>query len=116
MKSARPKVVHEVAGTPMVCHVLSAARTLEPVRIVLVVGYGAEEVQKVVGTGVETVIQSEQRGTGHALLQARDSAGGAAGTVMVLYGDTPLITPETLSHLVEHHAQTRPAITALTCR
>jgi bifunctional UDP-N-acetylglucosamine pyrophosphorylase/glucosamine-1-phosphate N-acetyltransferase len=115
MKSTRPKVVHEVAGEPMLRHVLAVARQLAPARMVVVVGYGADQVRAAVGNGVEFMVQAEQLGTGHAVLQARDGLAGVAETVMVLYGDTPLITPQTLGRLLEHHQATRPALTALTC-
>jgi bifunctional UDP-N-acetylglucosamine pyrophosphorylase/glucosamine-1-phosphate N-acetyltransferase len=115
MKSARPKVVHEVAGEPMIRHVLAAARQLDPARIAVVIGYGADQVRAAVGDGVEFIVQAEQLGTGHAVLQTRDGLAGAAETVMVLYGDTPLITPQSLRRLLEHHQATQPALTALTC-
>src|SRR5437016_3641545 len=70
MRSRWPKVLHPLVGQPMVCHVLRALAPLAPARTVLVVGYGAAQVQAAIGPGVEYVVQAEQLGTGHAALQA----------------------------------------------
>ena len=102
MRSALPKVLHEAAGKPLLEHVLNAASALEPHRLLVVVGHGGEAVrQRFAGRGVEFVEQSEQRGTGHALLCARPALEGEAGPLLVLYGDQPLVGVDTLRGLVE---------------
>jgi bifunctional UDP-N-acetylglucosamine pyrophosphorylase/glucosamine-1-phosphate N-acetyltransferase len=116
MKSDLPKVMHPLAGRPMVQFVMDAARALEPASLVAVVGYGADLVRQALGEGTATVAQEQQLGTGHALLQAEGSVAGRAGTVLVLYGDTPLIRPRTLRQLVEHHQADGAAVTLLTFR
>ncbi len=96
MKSALPKVLHPVCGRPMAAYVLDAARALEPERIIVVVGYGGAEVRAALGApGVTFVEQLDQLGTGHAVKLCRESAAGSA-EVMVLNGDSPLISSETL--------------------
>lgn len=114
MKSDRPKVLHSVAGEPMICHVVAAARALEPTRLALVVGHGEGEVRRALGDELVYVGQREQLGTGHAAAQARAAVARSADTVMVLYGDTPLVTPELLRRLLDSHLATRPALTLLT--
>lgn len=116
MKSALPKVLHPLVGRPMVCFVLDAARALEPVSLAVVVGYGAEQVRRAVGNGVLCVTQAEQLGTGHAVRQAEAAIAGQADDVLVLYGDTPLIRPETLRQLVAHHQAAGAVATLLTFR
>ncbi len=100
MKSQLPKVCHALGGKPMVQHVVETARTLTD-RITVVVGHGAEQVQAVLAdSGVEFVLQSEQLGTGHAVAQALPNI-SPDDTVLVLYGDVPLIRQNTLEHLLE---------------
>jgi bifunctional UDP-N-acetylglucosamine pyrophosphorylase/glucosamine-1-phosphate N-acetyltransferase len=116
MKSELPKVMHPLAGRPMVRFVVDAARALEPDNLIVVVGYGADLVRQSVGDEVMYVTQEEQLGTGHAVQQAEPVAAGRAETVLVLYGDTPLIRPETLQQIVGHHQSAGAAVTALTSR
>ena len=116
MRSDLPKVMHPLAGRPMVRHVLDAARALEPANLAVVVGYGADLVRQALGDEIVYVIQAEQLGTGHAVQQARDAAAGQAGIVLVLYGDTPLIRPETLRQMVDYHRTAGAAATLLTFR
>ncbi len=116
MKSALPKVLHPLAGRPMVRFVLEAACALEPANLVVVVGYGAEQVRRAVGDDVLYVTQTEQLGTGHAVRQAEAAIAGRAEQVLVLYGDTPLIRPETLRRLVAHHQAEGAVATLLTFR
>jgi bifunctional UDP-N-acetylglucosamine pyrophosphorylase/glucosamine-1-phosphate N-acetyltransferase len=116
IKSGLPKVLHPLAGRPMVQFVVDAARALAPERLTVVVGEGADQVRETVGESVTYALQSERLGTGHALQQAREAAAGRADTVLVLYGDTPLIRPETLGRMVTHHAQAGAAATILTFR
>lgn len=103
MKSARPKVVHEVLGRPMVSWVAEAAREAGAERLVVVVGNGAEQVTALFAgdEAVECVMQEERLGTGHAVRVALDASAVAEGPVLVLCGDTPLLRPETLKRLVE---------------
>jgi len=99
MNSDLPKVLHQVAGVPMVVHSIKAAAAIEAERIVVVTGHGAAQVTKAVqdwNPDTDTVEQTEQLGTAHAVLQARDALAGFSGDVIVLYGDTPFIRPETL--------------------
>ena len=114
MRSRHPKVLHPVAGVPMIQHVIRAARELHPDHIVAVVGYGAEEVRKALEDDVLCVEQPQQLGTGHAVLQTRRVLEEQADAILVLYGDVPLITADTLKRLLGHHAETRPVITMLT--
>ena len=116
MKSALPKVVHRVGGKPMAAHVVAAAAAAGAGRTIAVVGFGAEEVRRELGDGLEYVIQSEQLGTGHAVLQAADKLAGYGGTVMVLCGDTPLLQAETLSALWRSHRHSGRSATVLTAR
>jgi bifunctional UDP-N-acetylglucosamine pyrophosphorylase/glucosamine-1-phosphate N-acetyltransferase len=116
MKSALPKVLHPLAGRPMLEYVLDAARALDPAALVLVVGEGADQVRRTLGDGITYAVQAEQLGTGHAVQQARDAGAGRADTVLVLYGDTPLIRPETLRRMVAEHEATGAVATILTFR
>lgn len=116
MNSGKPKVLHPVAGVPMVSHVLQAAAALDPSQLVVVVGHGAEEVRASLGNEPTYAKQVEQLGTAHAVLQARDHVADTIDAILVLYSDTPLITAGTLTAMRERHAATRPAITMLTTR
>ncbi len=101
MRSGLPKVLHTLAGRPMILHVLATATQLEPVAIHVVFNPHAPEVKKACENyAVNWVEQAEQRGTGHALLQAMPQIPGEAD-VLVLYGDTPLVDAEVLRHLVD---------------
>ena len=100
MNSDLPKVLHEIAGAPMLVHAMKSGAALEPERTVVVAGHGAELVEKAAKAydpDVTVVIQAEQLGTGHAVRQARDALAGFDGDALVLYGDTPFIRPETLA-------------------
>jgi bifunctional UDP-N-acetylglucosamine pyrophosphorylase/glucosamine-1-phosphate N-acetyltransferase len=100
MKSQLPKVLHRVAGKPLLEHVVQTAQSLQPHAIHVVVGHGAEEVQKALAShDLNWVQQTEQLGTGHAVLQAMPSV-AQDSTVLVLYGDVPLITTQTLETLI----------------
>ena len=107
MKSDLPKVLHRIGAVPMVGHALAAARSLDPQRVVVVAGHGAEAVTKAVGKLDETAqiaLQTEQLGTGHAVAQALPLLDGFAGRVIVLYGDTPFISEDTLAAMAGHDA------------
>lgn len=114
MKSALPKVLHSIGGKPMVEHVLAAAHTAGAKRKVVVVGFGAESVETVLGTQAEYVVQAEQLGTGHAVMQAGELLQGFDGTIMVLCGDTPLLTGKTLDKLFAEHQHAKASATVLT--
>ncbi|TQS72406.1 bifunctional UDP-N-acetylglucosamine diphosphorylase/glucosamine-1-phosphate N-acetyltransferase GlmU [Rhodobacteraceae bacterium] len=107
MNSDTPKVLHPVGRAPLVAHALAAGRALEPERIVVVTGHGAQAVEVAVAEWApqaECVLQSEQLGTGHAVAQALPRLDGFTGRVIVLYGDTPFIQSETLERLVQSTA------------
>lgn len=114
MKSKLYKVLHPVCGTPMVGHVLQTVEQVNVGRAIVVVGHGAKDVQAYVGDRAEFVLQAEQLGTGHAVMQAKDLLAGEHGTTIVICGDTPLVTPETLEKLIKLHEQTEAAATILT--
>jgi bifunctional UDP-N-acetylglucosamine pyrophosphorylase/glucosamine-1-phosphate N-acetyltransferase len=115
MNSNLPKVLHPVLGRPMVDHVLDAVRAAGVPRVVVVVGHRAEQVRAALaGRNVEFALQAEQLGTGHAVLQTKPLLGGHRGTGLVLCGDTPLLTPETLGDLLATHRDTGAAATVLT--
>lgn len=116
MKSALPKVLHQVGGRPMLAHVLAAATDAGAARSIAVVGFGADQVKEVIGDAAEFVIQAEQLGTGHAVMQAAPALAGHSGTVMVLCGDTPLLTPELLEKLYTAHRDAGATATVLTAR
>jgi bifunctional UDP-N-acetylglucosamine pyrophosphorylase/glucosamine-1-phosphate N-acetyltransferase len=116
MKSDLPKVLHPLAGRPMVQYVVESARSLEPNHMAVVVGYGADLVRQTLGDEVAYATQAERLGTGHAVQQAAKGVAGRAGTVLVLYGDTPLIQPDTLRLMVAHHEATGAAATILSFR
>ncbi|HDR8968343.1 TPA: bifunctional UDP-N-acetylglucosamine diphosphorylase/glucosamine-1-phosphate N-acetyltransferase GlmU, partial [Burkholderia vietnamiensis] len=101
MRSALPKVLHPLAGRPLLSHVIATARTLQPSRLVVVVGHGAEQVQAAVAApDVQFAVQAEQLGTGHAVRQALPLLDPAQPT-LVLYGDVPLTRATTLKRLVD---------------
>lgn len=99
MKSAKPKVMHEVGGRPMISHLLGTVGTLDPEKIVVVTSPNMETVQKEVAPA-EIAIQKEALGTGHAVAAALDSLAGFTGDVLILYGDTPLIEADTLRQMI----------------
>jgi bifunctional UDP-N-acetylglucosamine pyrophosphorylase/glucosamine-1-phosphate N-acetyltransferase len=101
MKSGRAKVLHEVAGRPMLAYPLEAAQALSPQRLVVVVGQGEELVRERFEDRAVFVAQEEPRGTGHAVLAAREVLQGFAGDVMILCGDTPLLREGTLRRMRE---------------
>ena len=124
MKSATPKVLHPVAGRSLVGHVIEAASTLEPAHLVVVVGHGRDEVTahvEEIAPWAITVVQEEQNGTGHAVRIALAALAGRGistsdGPVVVLTGDTPLLTGRTLVSLLLEHESTGSTATVLTAR
>lgn len=120
MKSKRPKVLHEICGRSMLGHVLAAVGELEPQRTTVVVGHGRDQVGghlKEVAPGVTTAVQHEQNGTGHAVRIAVEALRGEgvelSGTVVLAYGDTPLLRGRTLADLVGAHEKAGNAVTVL---
>jgi len=109
MRSHLPKVLHKVCGRPLLTYVLEAVKKAGVERIVVVVGFGAEQVVPVAKVYGEIVYQEQQLGTAHALLQAEKVLAGFAGDILVLGGDTPLITSTTLARLIETHQSQQPA-------
>ncbi|MGR3659842.1 MAG: bifunctional UDP-N-acetylglucosamine diphosphorylase/glucosamine-1-phosphate N-acetyltransferase GlmU [Paracoccaceae bacterium] len=104
MNSDLPKMLHKVGGLPLFAHALSAAVALEAEKTILIVGHGAQAVSaaaREIDPDIEIVEQSEQRGTGHAVAQARSALADSDGDVVVLYGDTPFVRPETLQAMTE---------------
>lgn len=114
MKSKTPKVLHEVAGLPMISHVLARLSELGVDRKIVVVGVGQDQVRAKLGDACEYVVQEEQLGTAHAIMQAKDLLAGAEGLTLIICGDTPLLTTETLAALVEKHKNEGAAATILT--
>lgn len=114
MKSRLPKVLHKAAGKPMVQHVLDAAKVAGARRQIVVTGFGGAMVREAIGSQAECVVQEEQLGTGHAVLQAKELLAGEKGTLMVLCGDTPLLTPAALEKLAHEHEQQHAKATILT--
>lgn len=116
MKSKLYKVLHEVCGKPMVKHILDLLHKIQVDRTVVVVGHGAGMVKDVLGDQVEYVIQEQQLGTGHAVLQAADLLENLEGTTLILYGDTPLLTEQTIRNLIQTHTEKQAAGTLLTAQ
>jgi bifunctional UDP-N-acetylglucosamine pyrophosphorylase/glucosamine-1-phosphate N-acetyltransferase len=108
MESDLPKVLHRLGGAPMLWHALAAGRALEPERVVVVTGHGAAAVARAAQDYDETaecVVQDPQQGTAHAVAQAAPLLADAGGEVVVLYGDTPFLRPETLERLIAARAR-----------
>ena len=118
MKSDVHKVLHPIAGRPMLEHVLAAVSTLKPERLVVVVGNGHEQLNGLVSTyGGIIVVQEPQLGTGHAVQQAEDALAGFEGDVLILYGDTPFVESATMGRMLERlHGEDDPAIVVLASR
>ncbi|MFJ7238381.1 bifunctional UDP-N-acetylglucosamine diphosphorylase/glucosamine-1-phosphate N-acetyltransferase GlmU [Streptomyces olivaceus] len=118
MKSATPKVLHELCGRSLVGHVLAAAGELDPENLVAVVGHAREKVTAhlaEIAPDLRTAVQEQQNGTGHAVRVGLEVLGGAVdGTVVVVCGDTPLLTGETLRALAATHSADGNAVTVLT--
>jgi bifunctional UDP-N-acetylglucosamine pyrophosphorylase / glucosamine-1-phosphate N-acetyltransferase len=117
LKSKHPKVLHEVGGKPLLAHVIAAATKVVPAHDVFaIIGHEADRVRSAVAaSGVGFVLQQEQRGTGHALIVAREAL-APYDLVIVLYGDAPLITSKTIEQLRDFHLSKKAAMTILTAR
>ncbi len=116
MKSVRPKVLHHVAGRPMIDYVLRAAASLNPATTTVIVGHMKESLRQGLAAypGLSFATQEPQLGTGHALLQAAPVLEGKTGVVLLLSGDVPLLKRHTLARLLEAHEQSAAAATVLT--
>jgi bifunctional UDP-N-acetylglucosamine pyrophosphorylase / glucosamine-1-phosphate N-acetyltransferase len=116
MKSAVPKVLHRVAGVPMIEHVLATARTLQPRSITIVVGHQGDTLQEALSThpNLVVVVQEPQLGTAHALLTTETALRQATGTVLLLSGDVPLLSSDTLKALVARHETAHAAVSVVT--
>jgi bifunctional UDP-N-acetylglucosamine pyrophosphorylase/glucosamine-1-phosphate N-acetyltransferase len=115
MRSGRPKILHALGGRPLVHYPVALAQSVGVAGTVVVVAPGAEAVRAALAElGSHFVEQSEPRGTGHALLQARPALGDSATELLLLYGDVPLLTPETLAALLHRHRGRRAAATVVT--
>lgn len=114
MKSKLYKVLHPVAGKPMVEHVVGQVEAAGSDRIVTIVGFGAEQVKEHLGDRSEYALQAEQLGTGHAVLQAESLLKDKDGITLVICGDTPLLTAETLNDLFDYHQEKGAKVTILT--
>src|SRR4051794_35281072 len=117
MKSATPKVLHTMCGRTLLGHVLAAIEPLRAPRTLIVLGHERPQVEKFLAEAApvaEVVVQDEQQGTGHAARMALDALPDLEGTVLVMHGDTPLFTTETLTAVLARHAETRADATMLT--
>ncbi|HEV8490858.1 MAG TPA: bifunctional UDP-N-acetylglucosamine diphosphorylase/glucosamine-1-phosphate N-acetyltransferase GlmU [Candidatus Angelobacter sp.] len=115
LKSGRAKVLHEIGGQPLLAHVIKAAQQVVPAEhIHVIVGHQAESVRAAIAPmGVKFVLQADQRGTGHAIMCAREHVAGYRN-ILVLSGDVPLIRPETIARLRDFHLGKKAAMTILT--
>jgi bifunctional UDP-N-acetylglucosamine pyrophosphorylase/glucosamine-1-phosphate N-acetyltransferase len=111
MRSKLPKVLHSLAGKPLVWHALETMKGLTDLPPVLVVGYRADDVQKVVGDVVTYALQKEQLGTGHAVASARSQLEGKADILLVTFADMPLLRKESLERLIALHHQSDSLVT-----
>jgi bifunctional UDP-N-acetylglucosamine pyrophosphorylase/glucosamine-1-phosphate N-acetyltransferase len=117
MKSELPKVLHAVGGEPMIVRILRTASEFRPTTTTVVVGHMADLVRDTVGKvfpDASSVVQEPQLGTAHALLQAEPPLEGQTGTVVLLYGDVPMLSTDSIARLLAHHQQTGAAATVLT--
>lgn len=114
MKSEMPKVIHKVNGIPMVSKIINVLAGLNPEENILILGHKKDEVLKVVGENCDYVLQTEQLGTGHAVIQAKEKLQNYDGDVMILCGDTPLLKEETLKELYQFHKNNQADTTILT--
>ncbi len=115
MRSRLPKVLHTIAGRPMIQYTLDAVKDLSEDKPVLVIGHAAEAVREALGDAVTYVVQEPQLGTGHAVLQTRERLEGQADHVLALYGDMPLLSSATLHSLLGTYESHAAPITMLTC-
>ena len=114
MKSDLHKVLHPIAGRPMLEHLLASAAQLEPQRQVVIVGSGRDQLEAALGDRAALAVQEPQHGTGHAVQQAEGALAGFSGDVLILYGDVPFVRPETMRAMIERlHGEDDPAVVVL---
>ncbi|EQB62729.1 MAG: Bifunctional protein GlmU [candidate division Zixibacteria bacterium RBG-1] len=115
MNSKLPKVLHKIAGKPLISHVISTAKSLGIKRIIVVIGYKGELVKKALAKDkVEIVWQKKQLGTGHALMQTQKLLKNFSDTILVLCGDVPFLSTESIIHLLQEHINKKAQATVLT--
>lgn len=114
MKSKMPKVLHKVCGKPLSKWVIDASEAAGADKVCAVVGHKAETVKEVLGDVCKFALQAEQKGTGHAVMQAIDVIKNSKGEVVILNGDTPLITAETINKAIEYHKNNGNQATVIT--
>jgi len=102
MKSNLPKVLHNLAGKPILNYVLDTVSQLETERKILIVGYKNDKIRELIGNKIEYVEQKEQLGTAHAVLQTKKSLSDFKGNVLILSGDVPFLTVKTLKELLKY--------------
>jgi len=114
MKSALHKVLHPIAGRPMLEHLLASAAQLAPERSVVIAGHGREQLEKALAGRATIAVQEPQLGTGHAVQQAELALAGFEGDVLILYGDVPFVRTQTMQAMIERlHAPDAPAVVVL---
>ena len=114
MKSELHKVLHPIAGRPMLHHLMAQVDALSPARKVVVVGSGREQIEAALGEDARTCVQDPQLGTGHAVQQAASELEGFHGDVLVLYGDVPFVKGETMQAMLDRlHAEDAPKVVVL---
>ncbi|WP_374409291.1 bifunctional UDP-N-acetylglucosamine diphosphorylase/glucosamine-1-phosphate N-acetyltransferase GlmU [Pelagerythrobacter sp.] len=114
MKSDLHKVLHPIAGRPMIEHLMASAAELGPVQTVVVVGSGREQLEAALAGRAATALQEPQLGTGHAVQQAQGALAGFDGDVLILYGDVPFVRPQTMQAMLDRlHADDAPAVVVL---
>lgn len=117
MKSSLPKVLHPILGQPIISYVIEEVKKISPEKTVLVVGYGSDDVKKaLISDRLSYVSQSRQFGTAHAVMSSRRELDGYDGTVVILYGDSPLIRHETLSKFINTHKKSKSPLSILTAK
>lgn len=114
MKSEMPKVIHRVSGKPLVKWVIDASKTAGAEKVLAIVGHKSEKVKDVLGDACEYALQAEQKGTGHAVMQAADFIKENMGYVVILNGDTPLITADTINKALDYHKNEGNTATVIT--
>ncbi|WBO21222.1 bifunctional UDP-N-acetylglucosamine diphosphorylase/glucosamine-1-phosphate N-acetyltransferase GlmU [Sphingomonas abietis] len=115
MKSDTHKVLHPIAGRPMLAHLLASVEALGPVAEVVVAGHGRDQIEKAVAArGARVALQEPQLGTGHAVQQAEAALAGFDGDILILYGDVPMVPTATMARMLERlHAEDAPAVVVL---
>ena len=115
MRSSLPKVMHPLCGKPLFLHVLTTAKRLTPAKVAIIIGHGAEAVKQAYpNDDVTWIVQEQQLGTGHAVLCAENAFREFAGDVLILSGDVPLISGQTLNAIIHWHRQRNASLTLLT--